>query len=189
MGLLEFVAEEGEKGKRNRAERILYAALEDLERRNDFEALHGHWSSSAGELEAGYRKVLKECGRERFEAVLDSRLEDLIDRIEKEAAAVWERLGSAKARKEARKKVVQDDQLTMACELLFKQADMAKFKGEYPLSRACYERLIELDPGLHVGADIVRKSKAALEEPALKGVQVEIGGLDMADLKRRLSQV
>jgi len=169
MGLVEFVRDEGEHGKRNRAERILYIGLRDVTRRSEFEALHAHWSSSEAEIKAGYDKLLKEFGRERFAKVMDPRIEDLITSIHKRAAEVWDTLQSRQGRKAARLKVVGVDQLRMASDLLDKQGEMATFKGDFRLVRACYERVMELEPGGPEGVENLRRAKQWLADPRVQG--------------------
>jgi hypothetical protein len=168
MGIVEFVADEGEASKRNRAERILYGAMRDLTRRDVFGALHAHWSSSTKEVEDGYQKLLKENSRERFAGVLDARVEELIENVHKKAAEIYRLIHSPKGRAEARKDLVSVDQLRMASDLLDKQGEMAAYKGEVALARACYERVLELDPGGPEGAENIARAKAALNDPRMQ---------------------
>ena len=182
LGMVEFVREEGANSRRNRAERILYSGLKDLTRRNDFEALHAHWSSSEQEIQAGYERVLQEFGRDRWRAVLDDRIEELIRMIRERAEQIWTRLGSRTGRKEARKKVVGDDQLRMASDLLDKQGEMASFKGDFRIVRACYERVLELDPGGSEGVENLKRAKQWLADPRVSGAHLG----DMSDIQEKL---
>ncbi len=170
LGMVQFTREEGSDSKRNRAERILYVGLKDLTRRNDFEALHAHWSSSSSEIEQGYLKILEEYGRERFQQVLDERLEGLMDEIRQRADSIWQRLKDAQGRRAARKEVVGDDQLRMASDLLDRQGEMAAFKNDFLLVRACSQRVLELDPGGSEGVENIRRAKTWLADPRIQGL-------------------
>jgi hypothetical protein len=170
LGMVEFVRDEGEGSRRNRAERILYSGLKDLTRRNDFEALHSHWSSSESEIRRGYQRVLDEFGGERFTRINDPRIQDLIARIGVRAEEVWARLSTRPNRKEVRKKVVGVDQLRMASDLLDKQGVMASFKSDFRVVRACYERVVELEPGGPEGVENMKRAKQWLSDPRVTGV-------------------
>ena len=182
LGMVEFARDEGSTSKRNRAERILYSGLKDLTRRNDFEALHAHWSSSEQEIQAGYERVLEEFGRDRWKAVLDDRIGGLIESISKRAQQIWTRLGTRSGRKEARKRVVGDDQLRMASDLLDKQGEMASFKSDFRIVRACYERVLELDPGGSEGVENLRRAKQWLADPRVAGAVMG----DLSDVQDQL---
>jgi hypothetical protein len=180
LGMVEFVRDEGPDGRRNRAERKLYAGLRDLKRRSPFEALHSHWSSSEGEIRAGYMKVLNDFSKERFKVVLDGRLEELIDEIRSHAGEIWALLETRPGRQEQRKAVVGANELQMASDLLDKQGEMASFKADFRLVKACYERVLELDPGTHDGAENRRHAKRWLSDPRVSNVAVhgELSSLD-----------
>jgi hypothetical protein len=183
--MVDFARDEGVNSRRNRAERILYTGLKDLTRRNDFEALHSHWSSSELEIRAGYERVLKEYGRDRWKAALDERIEELIRSISARAEQIWSNLGTRAGRQEARKRVVGVDQLRMASDLLDKQGEMATFKNDFRIVKACYERVLELDPGDSEGIENLRRAKQWLADPRvvsatvgdLSGIQEQLDGL------------
>jgi hypothetical protein len=185
LGMVDFARDEGVNSRRNRAERILYTGLKDLTRRNDFEALHSHWSSSELEIRAGYERVLKEYGRDRWKAALDERIEELIRSISARAEQIWSNLGTRAGRQEARKRVVGVDQLRMASDLLDKQGEMATFKNDFRIVKACYERVLELDPGDSEGIENLRRAKQWLADPRvvsatvgdLSGIQEQLDGL------------
>ena len=183
LGMIEFVRDEGLDGKRNRAERILYIGLRDLQRRNGFEALHSHWSSSPEELEAGYNKLLEEFGATRFAKVRDARIDELVSAIREAADATWARLKDREGRRNERKKVVGVDQLRMASDLLDKQGVMASFKSDFRLVKACYERVRELDPGGPEGVENLRRAKEWLKDQRVMRAQV---GADMGDMQDQL---
>ena len=146
MGFLELRRDEGPLSKRNRAERVLYVGYRDITRRGDFEALHCHWTAIEEEVRAGYQKVLQEFGRERFAAVLDPRLEDLISRIRKRADEALAAIKDKSGRSEVRKKFVGEAQLIMAADLMTKQADMELYKSNFRIARVCYQRVLEMAP-------------------------------------------
>ena len=187
MGMVEFVESEGAVGKRNRAERMLYSGLAEMERRNDFEALHAHWSSSIDDIKRGYQRVLTELSRERFEAVMDDRLDELVTAVQEKAAKIWKRLSTHQGRLESRKTFVEQGQLTMASDLLLAQGEMALYKGDAPLARACYVRVVELDPGGRGGSENLNTAKKALQDPRLSEDAVAAQGVDMEALQRKLN--
>ncbi|MEE2828615.1 MAG: hypothetical protein VX498_05475, partial [Myxococcota bacterium] len=86
LGILIMLESEGERSKRNRAERQLYIGHRDITRRPVFEALHCHWTAIEEEIEAGYQRVLNEFSEERFDAVADERIVSLIESIHSRAA-------------------------------------------------------------------------------------------------------
>ena len=179
LGMIEFVRDEGPEGKRNRAERKLYIGLRDLIRRSPFEAVHSHWSSSAPELRAGYQKVMDEFSKERFSKVMDDRIDGIIDQIHARANEVWKLLETRELRREQRKLVVGVDQLQMASDLLDKQGEMATFKSDFRMVRACYERVQELDPGRPEGSENRKRAKQWLSDPRVAGAHVgDLGDLD-----------
>ena len=183
MGLVEFVAEEGELSKRNRAERILWIGMRDLERRDAFEAVSAHWSSTPLEIEQGYHRVLAEYGMERFGGVADDRIKALITRIQEKANAIYRSLGDRAGRRAARKTRVGDDLLLMACELLDQQAQLALWKNDFPFVKACYERVLDLDPGVAEAGEARRNAKKAMADPRIANAQ-QPGEGRMKDLQK-----
>jgi len=186
MGMLEFVQEEGTSSKRNRAERFLYETLGDVHRRNAFEAVRSHWSSSVEEIEAGYNRMKHDCRRERFEPYMDARIEDLLRQVHVRLDETWAKLKVASKRKVIRNEFVERGQLQMASDLLYSQAEMARYKNDNGLARICYVRVLELDPGSSDGAENVAASKRALAEPEMSAEAVAGSGVDIEDLQRRL---
>jgi len=186
MGMMEFVHEEGTYSKRNRAERFLYETLGDIVRRNAFEAVRSHWSSSVEEIEAGYQRMKHDCRRERFEKYEDARLEELLDEVHVKLDEIWSRLSVTPNRKAIRNEFVEMGQLRMASDLLFNQAEMAVYKNDLGLARLCYIRVLELDPGGSEGAENVFKSKKALAGPQLSALSAGASGVDMKEVQRRL---
>jgi len=189
MGLIEFVETEGPVAKRNRAERTLYEALAELKRRNDFDGLHAHWSSSVTDIEAGYQKILRDTDPERYAGFKDARIDDLLRQVREMAEEIWQRLKTPQGRLEARKQVVEIGQLRMASDLLFAQGEMARYKGNMGLARVCYIRVLELDPGGPEGAENTQGSKKALADPALSEEAVAASGVDLRDLQRKLDNL
>jgi hypothetical protein len=186
MGMVEFVREEGSSSKRNRAERFLYETLGDVHRRNAFEAVRSHWSSSVEEVEAGYQRMKHDCRRERFERYMDPRIEDLLGQVHAKLDETWAKLKVAPTRKAIRNEFVERGQLRMASDLLYSQAEMARYKNDNGLARVCYVRVLELDPGGPDGAENVAASKRALKDPELSAESVGASGVDVEDLQRRL---
>jgi hypothetical protein len=172
MGFVELKRDEGPLSKRNRAERILYVALRDIGRRGDFEALHCHWTAIEDEITEGYQRILKEFGRERFEAVLDPRLKDLIDRIKSRADEALASVRTLAGRTEVRKKIVGEAQLIMAADLMIKQANMEVYKSNFGVARACYERVLELAPRMAETGEQRKHAKAQLANPQIGGARV-----------------
>ncbi len=181
MGFIELKRDEGPLSKRNRAERILYVALRDIKRRGDFEALHCHWTAIEDEIHAGYRQILEEFGRERFKAVLDPRLEDLIDRIRERADEALSRIKTLGGRTEVRKKIVGEAQLIMAADLMVKQADMEVYKSNFRVAKACYERVLELAPKIAETNEHRKHSKAQLANPQIGAAQT-LSAAELADV-------
>lgn len=178
LGVVEVVKDEGATARRNRVERKLYHAARDLRRRSAFEALHAHWSSSPKEVEEGYRTVLGEYADNTFSDLLDDRIRGRLAEIRSLADTAWRKVSTVGARKEYRKGVVGSDQLRMASDLLDKQAEMALFKGDFPLARACYDRIVELDPG-NDGGEVLNRAKAQLADPRiLAAAELPAGALD-----------
>jgi hypothetical protein len=165
MGLVEFVQEEGELSKRNRAERLLWLGLRDFDRRDDFECLRAHWSSTPYEIKVGYQKVLDEFGMGRFAKVADARIKELMKQIKDRADAKFKTLSDRNGRRASRKNRVGDDQLLMAVELLDKQAQLALWKNDFAFVKACYERVLDLDPGVAEAGEARRNAKAAMSRP------------------------
>jgi len=186
MGMLEFVQEEGARAKRNRAERYLYETLGDITRRNAFEAIGAHWSSSVDQIQEGYKKIKHRSRIERFEPYMDSRIRELFDQVHEGLDALWVELKVERNRKEVRGKVVEIGQLRMASDLLNSQGAMAQYKNDFALARVCYVRVLELDPGGPAGAENVAAAKKALQDPRLSESAVADAGVDMIDLQRRL---
>jgi hypothetical protein len=74
----------------------------------------------------------------------------------------------------------------LASDLLYSQAEMARYKNDNGLARICYVRVLELDPGSSDGAENVAASKRALAEPEMSAEAVAGSGVDIEDLQRRL---
>jgi hypothetical protein len=156
LGTLVFLESEGEKTKRNRAERALYVGLREITRRGEFEAIHCHWTAIDEDIERGYRRVLEDFNRERFTAVYDERLGDLIDRIQERAGELYEKLKTKAGRDRVRKKMIGPSQL------MGKQGNMAAYKGRLDLARVCYLRVLELAVKGPECAEAVRSARAQL---------------------------
>ena len=133
--------------------------------------MHAHWSSTPFELRQGYEQLISEFGPERFGDVADARVNELMGAIRKKADAVYARLSDPRGRKEARKGHVGADQLLMAVELLDKQAELAMWKNDFAFVKACYERVIDLDPGVAEASDARRNARKALADPRIAGAQ------------------
>ncbi len=185
LGVIEAVKEEGATSRRNRAERKLYVALKDMKRRNEFEALHAHWSSIPVEIEAGHTSVLQEFGEEAYRDFLDDRIRGLLAEIRRRADECWARLSGTATRKVARLEIVGTDQLRMASDLLDKQGEMAIFKADFPLAKAIYTRVLELEPGGVEGIENVTRAKAALSDPRIDGAADVVGGVGIDALRRQ----
>ncbi len=187
MGVVEFVQAEEESSKSRRAQRILYEGWKDLSRRDPFSALHSHWSSNLAEIEVGYAKLQKEFSRKRFGAAMDERVEMLLERIHKLGSDTYAALQSKPGRVEARKSIVGNDQLQMASDLLDKQGEMAMYKNDYPVAKALYEKVIELDPGSSEGAEYRSRARKNLALPAL--VNASSHGVVLDDLTRQVDRL
>ena len=172
MGFIELRRDEGPLSKRNRAERILFVALRDIRRRGDFEALHCHWTAIEDEITDGYQRILKEFGRERFQAVLDPRLKELIDRIKTRADEALAAVKTLAGRTAVRKKIVGEAQLIMAADLMAKQADMEVYKTNFRVAKACYQRVLELAPRISETTEQRKHAKAQLAVPNIGGAGV-----------------
>ncbi|GEM_PF-5358431 len=171
MGLVDFVEEEGEISKRNRAERTLWLGKRDLDRRDAFEALYSHWSSTPYEIKIGYERVLAEYGMDRFGNVADARIKELMADIERRAEEIYKKLSDRAGRRDARKGRVGDDQLLMAVDLLDKQAQMALWKNDFAFVKACYERVLDLDPGVAEAGEARRNARSAMSRPEIKNAK------------------
>ena len=186
MGMLEFVEGEGDRAKRNRAERYLYETLGDVIRRNAFDAVGAHWSSSVEQIEESYKKIKHRSRLERFEPYMDPRIKGLFDDVHGRLDALWQELKQERNRKEIRAKVVEIGQLRMASDLLHSQGGMALYKNDFALARVCYVRVLELDPGGTDGAENIAAAQKALRDPQLSESAVAESGVDMVALQRRL---
>jgi hypothetical protein len=162
LGTLVLLESEGEKTKRNRAERALYVGLREITRRGEFEAIHCHWTAIDEDIERGYRRVLEDFNKERFTAVYDERLGDLIARIQERAEELYEKLKTKAGRDRVRKKMIGPSQLIMATDLMGKQGNMAAYKGRLELARVCYLRVLELAVKGPECAEAVRTARAQL---------------------------
>jgi hypothetical protein len=171
MGLVEYVDEEGDRAKRNRAERILWIGMRDLNRRSVFEAVYSHWSSTEWEIEKGYRRLLAELGPGRFADVADERIKQLMRDIRAKIDEIYSKLSDRRGREEARKGIVGPDQLLMAVELLDKQAQLALWKSDFAFAKACYERVLDLDPGTVEAGEARRNARKAMADPRVSTAQ------------------
>jgi hypothetical protein len=187
MGVVEFVQPEEESSKTRRAQRILYEGWKDLSKRDPFTRVHAHWSSNLAEIEFGYARLMKEFRRGRFGADTDRRVTELLDRIHKLGNDAYESLKTKPGRVEARKGIVGNDQLQMASDLLDKQGEMALYKQDYPVAKALYEKVIELDPGAPEGKEYRKRAKMNLARPEL--VNASTAGVVFADLTRQVDQM
>lgn len=188
MGFVELKKDEGPQSKRNRAERILYVALRDITRRGDFEALHCHWTAIEEEVMQGYQRILKEFGRERFQAVLDSRLEELIDRIKARADQAFASVSTLEGRTTVRKVLVGEAQLIMAADLMAKQADMEVYKANFKVARACFERVLELAPKIPETSEQRAQARAQIADPRIGGAGT-LGADELAAVTQALDEI
>jgi len=117
---------------------------------------------------------------------MDPRIEELLGKVHEKIDAIWADLSNTAKRKEIRMKFVETGQLQMASDLLFSQAEMARYKNDPGLARACYIRVLELDPGRSEGVENVAGAKRALAEPELSEASVASSGVDMSEVQRRL---
>ncbi len=187
MGVVEFVQPEEETSKTRRAQRILYEGWKDLSRRDPFTTIHAHWSSNLAEIEVGYKRLMKEFRRSRFGDATDGRVKELLDRIHKLATEAYEKLKTKPGRVEARKSIVGNDQLQMASDLLDKQGEMALYKSDFPVARALYEKVIELDPGAPEGREYRKRAKQNLARPELMNASTV--GVVLEDLTRQVDRM
>lgn len=167
MGFVRLRTDEGADSKRNRAERKLYVALKDIQRRAHFEALHCHWTAIGSEVVEGHRKTLEEFSAQKFEGVMDARLQDLLDRIRGRADELLVKLKTKSGRDSVRRSLVGESQLIMAADLMLKQGDMEAYKGNWGVARACYERVLELAPTLPETQESRARAKAQLSDPTI----------------------
>ena len=184
MGVVEFVDPDAESSKTKRAQRILYEGWKDLSRRDPFSALHAHWSSNVTEIEVGYTKLKKEFSAQRFGDAVDSRVQELLDRIHQLAESTYTSLKTKQGRVEARKGIVGTDQLMMAADLLDKQGEMALYKKDFPVAKALYEKVLELDPGGPEGREGRERAKKYLSMPEVK--HASTAGVVLDDYARRM---
>ena len=171
MGFVLLSEDEGPNSKRNRAERTLFVALKDITRRSDFEALHCHWTAVQIEVESGHAKILQEFGAQRFAAVLDARLEELIGAIRIRADEALASVGSKAGRDALRRNVIGESQLIMGAELMLKQADMELYKSNFAVAKVCYQRVLELAPPIPETRDARDRAKGQLASPALQSLE------------------
>lgn len=175
LGAIVFLESEGEKTKRNRAERALYVGLRELTKRGDFEAIHCHWTAIDEDVERGYRKLLEDFSRERFAAVLDDRIEELIERVQARARELYEKLKGKEGRDRVRKLTVGPSQLIMATDLMGKQGTMAAYKGRFDVARVCYLRVLELAVKGPECAEAVRTAQAGLALDSIQNATTSVG--------------
>ncbi len=167
MGFVRLRTDEGSDSKRNRAERKMYVALKDIQRRKNFEALHCHWTAIGSEVQEGHRKTLDEFNASKFAGVMDPRLQDLLDRIRARADELLMRLKTKKGRDSVRRSLVGESQLIMAADLMLKQGDMEAYKSNWGVARVCYERVIELAPHIPETQEALKRAKEKLLDPAI----------------------
>ena len=175
LGTIELIESEGERSKRNRAERALYVGLRDVRRRGEFEALHCHWTAIDEEVERGYNRILQEFSRARFKEVYDDRIDELISRIEERALELFQQLKTKAGRDKVRKKLVGQSQLIMATDLMGKQGNMAVYKGRLDLARVCYLRVLELAVRGPECSEHTRNAKAQLDKEAIRNASSPVG--------------
>jgi len=175
LATIDFLESEGERSKRNRAERALYVGLREVTQRGHFEALHCHWTAIEEEVERGYQTVLTEFSRKRFERVYDDRIGELVERIEARATELFQQLKTKQGRDAVRKTLVGPSQLIMAADLMGKQANMAVYKGRFDLARLCYLRVLELAVRGPECAEHVRNAKEQLAREAIRTATSSVG--------------
>ena len=187
MGVIEFVPPEEESSKARRAQRILYEGWKDLTRRDAFSALHAHWSSNLDEIDTGYAKLQNEFSEARFGNALDGRVRELLERIHRLGAETYAKLKTKEGRREARKGIVGNDQLMMASDLLDKQGEMAMYKKDFPVAKALYEKVLELDPGGPEGRENRENARRHLAIPEVKHASTK--GLILTDYTRQVQDL
>jgi hypothetical protein len=106
--------------------------------------------------------------------------------LREKADAIYKQLSDRNGRREARKGQIGNDQLLMAVDLLDKQAQLALWKNDFAFVKACYERVLDLDPGLADSGEARRNAKSAMANPAVANAK-QPGEGRMAALRKEMN--
>lgn len=188
LGLVEFVRDEGDGKERNRAEREIYAAINGMGCRSEFEALGVHWSSSLEDIERGYNKLMGRFSEAHYGRLVDSRITQLIATLRQIAGETMEKVIDPGKRRKLRRALVGADEIRMAAELLFGHAMEARTNREFAVAKACCLRILDLNPEGTEGRDMLARARKWLSESDLAGADVP-GDEEMALVRQDLARL
>ena len=190
LGVIELNEREGDRWREARAERYIIDRMDYMEK-DHFAFVEAHWSCLEPELMAACDKVAKTIEDPMMEHLELEKLTEMREQIRAKLAEVRALFSDKPRRREYRNELVEMGKRRMAGELFGKQGEMEVFKGDLPLARRCFERVLELDPRGSGSNERIRRAKAALADlrrgatPAVAkdlDFEQEMGDVNLEDL-------
>ena len=119
---------------------------------------------------------------------MDNELQELLSQIRSRLDAAHEALVSVDFRRRHRKAKIGAGKVRMAAEILLDQAKAARRASNFPLVKACCERILELSPEGSEGRDLMARARKWLSDGRLKSVG-ELSDEDRSSLRQNLARV
>jgi hypothetical protein len=167
LGLVEFVRDEGEGKERNRAEREIYAQLRGMLRRNEFDALGAHWSSSEEEIQAAHRSLIERFSEPAYSGLVDDKICGLLLDVQQLAGEILGRISNQDDRRKRRRDLVGADEVRIAAELLQTHAQTARSKANFAVVKVCSQRIVDLNPEGNEGREMLARAQKWLSDASI----------------------
>lgn len=146
LGFVEFRKIPLPKGGVEALEEELQAALQRMDAEDHFTRLEIHWTSHPKKLDAAYQKMEQRYGvknKARRQSQQAAELSDQILNLMRESLDV---LTDQESRRAYRREIMDETKLTFGTDFLFKQAHLAKFRGELGKAKEIIESAIDVQP-------------------------------------------
>ena len=188
LGLVEFARDEGPDNARDRATRECYAMLSSMTDADEFEVLGLHWTAVTEGIELAHEELIQRFSEARFADVMDNELQELLSQIRSRLDTAYKALVSVDARRRHRKAKIGAGKVRMAAEILLDQAKAARSASNFPLVKACCERILELSPEGSEGRELMARARKWLSDGRLSSVG-ELTDEDRSSLRQNLARL
>jgi len=146
LGFVEFRKIPVPKGGVGALEEELSAAFQRMDAEDHFTRLEIHWTSHPGKLTAAFDKMNDRYGPKNKVRRQSQRAAELSDQILGLMRESIEALNDQERRRAYRHEIMDETKLTFGTDFLFKQAHLAKFRGEIGKAKEIIESAIDVQP-------------------------------------------
>ncbi|NOZ01431.1 MAG: hypothetical protein GXP54_06025 [Deltaproteobacteria bacterium] len=146
LGFVEFRMTPLPRGGIEALELELERTLERVHGEDHFTRLEIHWTSHPSRIQAAYDKMVKRYGPGNKVRRQSEKAAQLCDRILGLMKDSLDALGDQEGRRRYRREIMDETKLNFGTDFLFKQAHLAKFRGQIDKAREIIESAIDIHP-------------------------------------------